>query len=82
MDDIEVAKARAEARLRAKMPAALREMDLESLVGCTVDEARRRVEAAGGVLTPTDELSTFEKSPRRVNVVTESNRVVKVLGIG
>jgi hypothetical protein len=31
------------------LPAALRNLDLESLIGCTEDDARRRVEAAGGV---------------------------------
>jgi hypothetical protein len=34
------------------LPSALRSLDLESLLGCTEEDARRRVETAGGSFAP------------------------------
>lgn len=73
-----------------KIPAALRALDREELVGCSLDEARRIVEAAGGRFRAIgiDEHQglpvaiTADWCPDRITVVIERGRVVQEMGIG
>ncbi|MET3808804.1 hypothetical protein ABIB25_005834 [Nakamurella sp. UYEF19] len=66
--------------------ATLDQLDLDSLVGLSVVQARARVEEAGGDLRAVtfDEGITLDRQPRRVTVVTDEDRaeVVRVLGRG
>lgn len=66
--------------------AALDQLDLDSLVGLSVVQARARVQEAGGDLRAVTfgEGITFDRQPRRVTVVTDEDRagVVRVLGRG
>lgn len=68
------------------LPDALARLDVTSLVGLTVAEARARVEQLGGALralvdapgTPIDAM--FKRN--RVTVITQDDRVVRTLGFG
>ncbi|MGX7681956.1 I78 family peptidase inhibitor [Jatrophihabitans sp. DSM 45814] len=62
----------------------LAELDLESLVGLPVTEARARVEGAGGVLraaAPNSAL-TMDYRPDRVTLIVEDENVISVYGRG
>lgn len=65
------------------VPEALSRLDLDSLVGMSVPQARARVEEAGGDLRAgiSGEVVDFDFRPRRVTVVTDDGRaqVVRVL---
>jgi hypothetical protein len=66
------------------VPRALAALDLDALVGQSVEEARAAVHDAGGVLravAPEDAV-TLEYRPDRVTVVVEDGRVVSHHGIG
>jgi len=69
-----------------RIPAALADLDLDSLAGLTVAQARAWVEAAGGELraVTAGEGVTFDLRPRRVTVLVDDDRtgVVQVLGRG
>jgi hypothetical protein len=66
----------------------LRKLDLEGLVGLTVDEAGAKVEDAGGIFRAvgSDEHQglltnvTLDGNPTRITVVVTSGRVVTVWG--
>lgn len=67
------------------VPTALRDLDLESLIGCTEHDARRRVEVAGGVLRTYEGANSFltaDLVPRRVTARVENGHLVDVLGLG
>jgi hypothetical protein len=67
------------------LPATRRSLDLESLVGCTEDEARRQVETAGGIFRTYDRDNpalTLDLIPRRVTARTDAGKVVEVHGFG
>lgn len=67
------------------LPAALRSLDLDSLLGCTEDEARRRVEAAGGIFRTYDADNpalTTDLIQRRVTARTDAGTVGEVHGFG
>ncbi len=68
------------------VPEALGRLDLGSLIGLSVPQARARVEDAGGDLhaITIGEGINFDSRPRRVTVVTDDDRdrVVRVLGRG
>jgi hypothetical protein len=67
------------------LPAALRNLDLKSLIGCTEDTARHRVETAGGVFrTYKDENSalTMDLVENRVTARVDAGTVVLVFGFG
>ncbi len=68
------------------VPETLGRLDLDSLVGLSVVQARARVQEAGGDLRAVtfSEGITFDRQPRRVTVVTDNARaeVVRVLGRG
>jgi hypothetical protein len=76
--------------LDAFVPAELRAMDLDRLVGLTLGEARIEVERAGGELRAigSDEHQglptggTFDLRRRRVTVVITGGRVVRARGRG
>jgi hypothetical protein len=62
----------------------LNQLDLASLVGLEVDEARRRVQRAGArlrVVNPGD-MYTLEFRPDRVTVRADGGTVIDVAGIG
>jgi hypothetical protein len=58
------------------LPAALRNLDLTSLVGCTEDDARRRVESAGGAFR------TYEGDDPALTLDLVENRVTSRVGAG
>jgi hypothetical protein len=65
--------------------AALRGLDLSTLVGCSVDEARSRVEAAGGRFRTYDDehpALTLDYVPTRVTARVEVGHVAEVRGFG
>jgi hypothetical protein len=65
-------------------PEALARLDLDTLVGQSVAEARAAVHDAGGVLravSPHDAV-TLDYRPDRVTVITEDGRVTSHHGIG
>ncbi len=65
------------------LPGALRDLDLGTLVGCTEEDARARVEAAGGQLRCYDDdhpWLTADYRSTRVTARIEEGRVVEVLG--
>jgi hypothetical protein len=65
------------------VPAALRALDLRSLVGCTEADARRRVEDAGGGLSTYDNehpALTLDSRPNRVTARIEHGAVDEVHG--
>jgi hypothetical protein len=78
------------AAFEAMIPPALRLLDFQQLVGLSLDEARQRVEAAGGMFRaigvdkhqglPT--AITTDLRLDRVTVVIAANRVVETHGIG
>jgi hypothetical protein len=66
-------------------PEGLRALDLNRLVGLSVDEARAIVEDAGGQLRVTrrGEAVTADYRPARVTVlVDDRERVTRVFGLG
>jgi hypothetical protein len=73
-----------------KIPATLRALDREQLVGCSLDEAQRIVQTAGGIFRAIgiDEHQglptaiTADWRPDRITVVIEQGRVVQEMGIG
>ena len=67
------------------LPAALRALNRDSLVGRTEDDARRQVEAAGGVLRTYDAdhpALTLDYVPVRITARAEAGRVIEVHGFG
>jgi hypothetical protein len=60
------------------------ELNLDELVGRSVDEARAAVVAAGGTLraVTADQAVTADYRPHRVTLLIEDGRVVRNLGIG
>ncbi len=62
------------------VPEALGQLDLDSLIGLNVPQARARVEEAGGDLLAIaiGEGINFDFRPRRVTVVIDQGRVVRV----
>lgn len=65
-------------------PQALRELDLDALIGRPVDEAREIVERAGGTLraaSPGDALR-LDLRPSRVTVLIVNGEVIEHRGIG
>jgi hypothetical protein len=65
------------------LPAALRNLDLESLIGCTEDDARRRVETAGGVFRTYEGENpalTLDLVENRVMARVDAGKVVQVHG--
>jgi hypothetical protein len=65
-------------------PEALARLDLDALVGQSVEEARAAVHDVGGVLravAPQDAV-TLDYRPDRVTVIVEDGRVTSHLGIG
>jgi hypothetical protein len=65
--------------------AALRNLDLNSLIGCPEDDGRRRVETAGGVFrTYEDENSalTMDLVENRVTAQVDAGTVVQAFGFG
>ncbi len=67
------------------LPAALRNLDLTSLIGCTENGARRRVETAGGVFLPYEgDNATFNLDfvETRVTARVDAGTVVQVCGFG
>jgi hypothetical protein len=77
-------------RFDVKIPATLRALDRQLLVGCSLVEARRVVEAAGGIFRaigidehqglPTAVTADWRLD--RITVVVERRRVVRDVGIG
>jgi Peptidase inhibitor I78 family len=65
-------------------PDTLATLDLDALVGQSVEEARAAVHDAGGVLRAVapEEPVTLEFRPDRVTVVVDDGRVVSHHGIG
>jgi hypothetical protein len=63
---------------------ALQRLDLDTLLGRSVDDVRGAVEHAGGVLraVPPNSAMTLEYRPDRVTVVVENDVVTAQLGIG
>lgn len=67
------------------LPSALRGLDLDSLVGCTEDAARRRVDTAGGVLRTYEGENpalTVDLMENHVTVRVDAGTVVAVHGFG
>jgi hypothetical protein len=66
------------------LPSALREFDLDALVGLTVDEARSHVESAGGRLRVYRDGQALPADLRthRITAKADGDRVVSVLGFG
>ncbi len=67
------------------LPAALRNLDFKSLIGCTENDARRRVEAAGGVFRTyegEDSALTTDLVEDRVTARVDAGTVVQVFGFG
>ncbi len=78
-------------RFNLQPPAALRDLDLTSLIGLSVGRARAVVEAAGGQLRDVraGQAMTMDYRPNRVTVIvadpadeTEQAVVSEVFGIG
>lgn len=67
---------------RGSIPAELYSLDVNSLVGLTVPEARLRVEGVGGQLwdRTEDQAMDMALNPRRVWVITRGDRVIKAFG--
>lgn len=66
-----------------ELPLNLRKLDLESLIGCTEEEARRRVEDTGGTLRCHSRAylaMTAEYRPTRVTVWLETTGSAKSMG--
>ncbi len=65
------------------VPEAVGRLDLDSLVGLSVAEARARVEEAGGILraVPRGRAIGLSYQPGRVTVLTDDDRVTSVLGL-
>jgi len=65
------------------VPAALGRLDLDSLIGLSVAEARARVEEAGGKLraVPRGRAMGLPYHPGLVTVLTDDDRVTSVLGL-
>ena len=65
------------------VPEALGQLDLDSLIGLSVAEARALVEGAGGRLRAVrrDQAFDLSYSPGRVTVSIEDDRVTSVLGL-
>lgn len=65
------------------MPSVPPQLDTDSLIGLTPARARIQVKAAGGhlqrVVIEDGVALTFDRSPGRVRVVVENNRIVRVL---
>jgi hypothetical protein len=79
-----MAKGRRIIRGMKPVPDALQHLDLDALVGQSLEEARAAVEDAGGVLRaagPNDAV-TLDYRPDRVTVVVEDGRVTSCYGIG
>jgi hypothetical protein len=67
------------------LPAALRDLDLTSLLGCTEDDARCRIETAGGVLRTCEgdnPALTADLVENRVTARVDAGKVVEVWGFG
>jgi len=67
------------------LPAALRELDLMSLMGCPEDDARRRIEAVGGVLRTFEGENpalTADYRENRMTARVDAGKVVEVWGFG
>ena len=65
------------------LPAALRNLDLTSLIGCAEDEARRLVETAGGIFRTYDSdnpRGTLDYRATRISARVEDGRVIEVHG--
>lgn len=62
------------------MPEALRRLDLESLIGLSVEQARAQVEEAGGEFRAVVPFQMVRLSyrPGRVTVVTDDDRAMMV----
>lgn len=68
----------------SQIPPALATLDLGTLVGCTIDEARDRVVSAGGqlrVVQPGQAIRA-DLRPNRVTVHVVDGRITRVGGIG
>jgi hypothetical protein len=65
-------------------PVALLELDLDDLVGSSVDKARAVLEAAGGRLRAVapGQAVTMDYRGDRVTATVENDRICEVLGIG
>jgi hypothetical protein len=67
------------------LPAVLRNLDLKSLIGCTEDDARHRVEAAGGVLRTYEGENpalTLDLVENRLTARVDAGNVAEVRGYG
>jgi len=66
------------------VPLALAELDLTSLIGRTLAEARAEVQARGGVVRAVEPggVITLDYRPNRVTLTVADDRVSAVTGIG
>jgi hypothetical protein len=67
------------------LPAALRNVDLNSLIGCAEDDARHRVETAGGVFRTYEgdnPALTADLVENRVTARVDAGTVVQAFGFG